>query len=172
MTPRRVNQVSVHGGTRATISLTSLVIRASPSRASVTRRDVRRSILHCSLGHMLAALRQPLPTGFVLVQERSVLRAGQVATRGFRFLGQHDFALAPLTPGNDTPSHVRLLVPSVIVYSSLGRATVCGSAVVGSSEASGERSAGVAEEARTRSFATPAFAGCALLEGWYDLAKE
>jgi hypothetical protein len=27
--------------------------------------------------------------------------------------------------------------------------------------------AGVAEEARTRGFAAPAFAGCAFVEGWY-----
>jgi hypothetical protein len=37
------------------------------------------------------------------------------------------------------------------------------SAVVGSFVASTE---GVAEEARTRGFAAPAFAGCAFVEGW------
>jgi hypothetical protein len=38
-----------------------------------------------------------------------------------------------------------------------------GSAVVGSFVAPAE---GVAEEARTRGFAAPAFAGCAFIEGW------
>jgi hypothetical protein len=41
-----------------------------------------------------------------------------------------------------------------------------GSAVVGSFVASAE---GVAEEARTRGFAAPVFAGCAFVEVWYAL---
>jgi hypothetical protein len=39
-------------------------------------------------------------------------------------------------------------------------------AVVESYEAPSETQSGVAEEARTRGFAAPAFAGCAFVEGW------
>jgi hypothetical protein len=40
------------------------------------------------------------------------------------------------------------------------------SAILGSFVASGATCGGVAEEARTRGFAAPAFAGCAFVEVW------
>jgi hypothetical protein len=41
-------------------------------------------------------------------------------------------------------------------------------AILGSLVASGETKSGVAEEARTRGFAAPAFAGFAFVERWWD----